>query len=96
MGLTGRSKGHRISASQRIALGVRLREELMKDSTLSIEELVRRTGAPYDMSNFIRKRFKQEREKAENDAKAAKEEAGHARDEELEAGGLSRFVPDYA
>lgn len=76
VGITGRSKGHRITASRRIQLGRALRELLAKEPGLSIEELVKRTGSPYDMANFIRKRFKQEQEKAAtmaaNDLHAAK------------------------
>lgn len=65
MSKSGRSKGYRITASRRIQLGKTLRDLLALEPDLSIQELVIRTGCPYDMANFIRKRFKEEKAKAE-------------------------------
>ena len=36
---------------------------LAKEPDLSVKELVIRTGAPFDMCNFMRRRVKEEREK---------------------------------
>lgn len=54
--LNGRNKGSRISQSQRLQLGKKIRALLTKDPSLSVEKLVRITGAPFDMTNFVKRR----------------------------------------
>lgn len=64
MGNGVRSKGSRITQSQRLRFAQRLRALLHDDPTLSIEKLVQRTGAPYDMTNVVKRKFREERERA--------------------------------
>ena len=64
---TGRSTGYRITQSQRLKLAAKVRAILADDPDTSIEVLVRRTGAPYDMCNFLRRRVRTERSSAAGD-----------------------------
>lgn len=75
MGHTGRSKGYRITLAQRLALGQKLRELLRVTPDMSIADLVKRTGAPYDMCNFMRKRVKEEVARDAHNAQVAREDA---------------------
>lgn len=58
------SGGERMTPSKRIKYAKVLRALLDKDPDLSIEKLVRRSGAPYDMTNLIKRRWKEERDRA--------------------------------
>ncbi|TAL42393.1 MAG: hypothetical protein EPN91_08415 [Salinibacterium sp.] len=74
-----RSHGQRITQTQRRVLAEKLRELLMREPNLSRDELVKRTGAPFDMCNFMKRRMKEEREAFER-ARGENPlmEAGHA------------------
>ena len=63
-----RALGQRITQTQRRMLAEKLRSLLTQEPDLSVKEMVRRTGAPYGMCNFVQKRVREERERAEFDA----------------------------
>lgn len=60
-----RALGQRITQSHRILLAKKLRALLANEPDLSVKEMVRRTGAPYGMCNFLQKRVREERAKAQ-------------------------------
>ncbi len=56
--MNGRDNAFRLKQSMRLKLAAKVREVLEKDPTINVKELVRRTGATYDMCNFLRKQMK--------------------------------------